>query len=205
VLDIDPRIASVLAGRKRQTINAIQEETNTSIYLAPTTSTVLLPYMTSPRDSIASNGTGPLPSTILGVESTSAAHPIPSGRTGELPPAFIPSSVQQPRAPQTANHQHGTVDGLQDSIARLCLSPASGEKPQATDEYVESLGEMKSKVWVTGDPAGVMNAKEILSRLVFAKVSRGHKLLFVLRALMMYLCCRGRHCSPRRLPSSLGS
>jgi hypothetical protein len=73
------------------------------------------------------------------------------------------------------------VDGLQDSIARLCLSSASTEKhqPVAADTYAESLGEMKGRVWVTGDPAGVMNAKEILSRLVFAKVSRDHE-VFVL-------------------------
>lgn len=38
------------------------------------------------------------------------------------------------------------------------------------EAYVDSLGEMKSRVWITGDAVGVMNAKEMLSRLAFAKV-----------------------------------
>ncbi|KAJ9106683.1 hypothetical protein QFC20_004014 [Naganishia adeliensis] len=175
--EIDHRLQYILVGRKRQTINAIQEETNTNIYLAPTTSTVFLPYATAPREAPGQGATGHLSSPILGIESTTTAFPLspmptPGRGTIDLPPAFIPSSIQQSRPPLTSSPRPMATDGLQDSIARLCISPAPGDSPHAppmVEAYVDSLGEMKSRVWITGDAVGIMNAKEMLSRLAFAK------------------------------------
>lgn len=191
-IEIDHRLQYILAGRKRQTINAIQEETNTNIYLAPTTSTVFLPYATAPRPAPTQSGTEHLSSPILGIESNVSAFPLspmatPGRGNTDLPPAFIPSSIQPARAATTASPRPTAIDGLQDSIARLCISPAPVDTPQApADAYVDSLLEMKDRVWITGDAVGVMNAKEMLSRLAFAKVSFcGRRDELVLMPLML--------------------
>lgn len=91
----------------------------------------------------------------------------------DLPPAFIPSSIQPAtRGLSTASPQPTTTDGLQDSIARLCISPAPVDSPHMphTAAYSNGLMEMKDMIWITGDAVGVMNAREMLSRLAFAKV-----------------------------------
>ncbi|KAI5450312.1 hypothetical protein NCC49_003223 [Naganishia albida] len=176
-IEIDHRLQYIIAGRKRQTINAIQEETNTNIYLAPTTSTVFLPYATVPREMLAQSGAEHLSSPVLGIESNVNGFPLspmpaPGRGTMDLPSAFVPSSVQPAtRGPSTASPRPTAADGLQDSIARLCISPApvdSLHMPQ-TAAYSNGLMEMKDMIWITGDAVGVMSAKEMLSRLAFAK------------------------------------
>lgn len=108
----------------------IQEETNTNIYLPPTTTTVFL------RDGETASSSPP----ALGIEGSTMLAPA-STRPG--------------------------VEGLQDSIARLCVSPAPVEEPPA---YVAALRESRDRIHITGDAQGVLHAKTLLAQLAYSRV-----------------------------------
>lgn len=162
---MDARLHYALAGRKRQTINLIQEETNTNIYLPPTTSTVFFrdrePGVASPPD--------------VGMERSTMLAPTPTVGRAETRPG---------------------VDGLQDSIARLCVSPVPVTEPPA---YVAALKESRDRIYITGDAQGVLNAKTLLAQLAYARVGCAETQRGVERALT--LSHRNRACLSRRPPS----
>jgi hypothetical protein len=180
-------------------VNAIEEETNTNIYLAPTTLTTFFGYSGIGLRGVAANvpgmtvsGAGThLSSPILGVETTTTAGvgfaPSPLASPGL---GLVSNHERKPSGLVPHHHRSGSavgarvdqasgdaVGGLQDSIARLCISPSGGEQQQGqapftTGGITPQMIDMRNKVYITGEPMAVASAREMLLRLAFTKVSR---------------------------------
>ncbi|KAJ9112499.1 hypothetical protein QFC22_006246 [Naganishia vaughanmartiniae] len=193
--EIDQRIQYILAGRKRQTVNAIEEETNTNIYLAPTTSTTFFGYSGIGLGGNSAAGMTPsgaathLPSPLHGPETaTTSGTGFPSSSLASPGLEHLPNRARRPSSLAPQHHRTGSTTvspradtvngdltgGLQDSIARLCISPSGDEQQQvattpAAGGITSHMIDMRNRVYVTGEPMAVASAREMLLRLAFTK------------------------------------
>ncbi|KAJ9093514.1 hypothetical protein QFC21_006347 [Naganishia friedmannii] len=195
--DIDHRLQYILAGRKRHTVNAIEEETNTNIYLTPATSTTFSGYSGTGLGGVGGTLAGMTPSgpathqssPLYGLETAATSgngiSPSPLASPGL---DHMPTHARKPSSLASQHHRTGSTTvspradadngdltgGLQDSIARLCISPSGGEPQQnnatpAAGGITPHMIEMRNKVYVTGEPMAVASAREMLLRLAFTK------------------------------------